>query len=106
MANPVFINVKGILRCRVWPNLDLRHLAAKLLDNNDTKKDRAVSGDLEIQETIRQGSVLEIDGEAEALAIGCKGGWEIEALMTQIDIEQNAQQGFFDLNFKTPKHFT
>jgi hypothetical protein len=65
--------------------------------------------DTEIQERVRQGSVPAIHGEAEALAIARKGGWEIDALITQMELErvqQNAKQGFFDLNFKNPKHFT
>jgi hypothetical protein len=50
-----------------------------------------------------------IHGEAEALAIANKGGWEIDALIDQMEKErlaQNAKQGIFDLNFKNPKHFT
>jgi hypothetical protein len=65
-------------------------------DNNDNEKDKAVLGDVEIRERIRQGSVPEINGEAEALAIARKGGWEIEALMAQMEmerVEQNAKQG-------------
>jgi hypothetical protein len=72
-------------------------------------KEKAVLTDAEIQDRIRQGSVPEIQGEAEALAIARKGGWEIEALMTQMELErvqENAKQGIFDLNFKNPKHFT
>jgi hypothetical protein len=72
-------------------------------------KDKATLTDTEIQERVRQGSVPEIQGEAEALAIARKGGWEIDALMTQMEmerVEQNAKQGIFDLNFKNPKHFT
>lgn len=72
-------------------------------------KERPVLTDPEIQERVRQGSVPEIQGEAEALAIARKGGWEIDALMTQMEmerVEQNAKQGIFDLNFKNPKHFT
>ena len=76
---------------------------------NDNEKGKAALGEVEIAERIRQGSVPEIHGEAEALAIARKGGWEIEALMSQMEMErvaQNAKQGFFDLNFKNPKHFT
>ena len=77
-------------------------------DNLDPEKTRKMST-IEIEERVRQGSVPEVNGEAEALAIARKGGWEIEALIQQMEaerIEENAKQGFFDLNFKDPKHFT
>jgi hypothetical protein len=73
------------------------------------KKTKTLLTDPEINDRIRQGSVPEINGEAEALAIARQGGWEIEALTTQMEMEriqQNAKSGIFDLNFKNPKHFT
>ena len=97
---------RGERRPSFW---DTRLAETNPFDNNDNEKDKAVLGDVEIQERIRQGSVPEIHGEAEALAIARKGGWEIEALMAQMEmerVEQNAKQGIFDLNFKNPKHFT
>ena len=72
-------------------------------------KERPALTDPEIQERVRQGSVPQIQGEAEALEIARKGGWEIDALIAQMElerVEQNAKQGIFDLNFKNPKHFT
>jgi hypothetical protein len=84
----------------------------RLAENNPfgaPNKEEPALTDAEIQDRIRQGSVPEINGEAHALAIARKGGWEIEALMTQMELErvqQNAKQGIFDLNFKNPKHFT
>jgi hypothetical protein len=76
-----------------------------------TAKEKGEPGltDAEIQDRVRQGSVPEIHGEAEALAIARKGGWEIDALMTQMElerVEENYKPGFFDLQFKNPKHFT
>jgi hypothetical protein len=97
---------RGERRPSFW---DTRLAESNPFDTTDNEKDKAVLGDVEIAERIRQGSVPEIHGEAEALAIARKGGWEIEALMTQMEmerVEQNAKQGFFDLNFKNPKHFT
>jgi len=81
----------------------------KTPDEKDMESPKPVLSDTEIAERVRQGSVPQIQGEAEALAIARKGGWEIEALMALMEaqrVEQNAKQGFFDLNFKNPKHFT
>lgn len=64
---------------------------------------------IEIQERVRDGSVPEVKGEFEALQIAKAGGWEIEALM--LDMEQQVKaEGYkksrFDLEFKDPRHFT
>jgi hypothetical protein len=78
-------------------------------DAPDKEKGEPGPTDAEIQERIRQGSVPQIRGEAEALAIARKGGWEIDALMVQMELErvqQDAKPGIFDLQFKNPKHFT
>lgn len=88
---------------------DVRLGEIKTPDEKDMETPKPVLSDTEIAERVRQGSVPQIQGEAEALAIARKGGWEIEALMTLMEaqrLEQNAKQGFFDLNFKNPKHFT
>jgi Na+/melibiose symporter-like transporter len=88
---------------------DVRLGEIKTPDEKDMESPKPVLSDTEIAERIRQGSVPQIQGEAEALAIARKGGWEIEALMALMEaqrVEQNAKQGFFDLNFKNPKHFT
>jgi len=63
----------------------------------------------EIQDRVRQGSVPEVKGEFEALAVAKAGGWEIDALM--IEMEEKAKQnepkkGIFDIHYKNPKHFT
>jgi len=64
---------------------------------------------IEIHDRVREGSVPEVKGEFEALQIARDGGWEIEALM--IEMEQQAaaeghKKGMFDLEFKDPRHFT
>ena len=97
---------RGDRRPSFWDN---RLAESNPFDATDNEKDKVVLGDVEIAERIRQGSVPDIHGEAEALAIARKGGWEIDALMAQMEMErvaQNAKQGFFDLNFNNPKHFT
>jgi Na+/melibiose symporter-like transporter len=88
---------------------DIRLAEANPFSTTDQEKPGTVLNAEEISERIRQGSVPAIHGEAEALAIARKGGWEIDALITQMEMErvsQNAKQGLFDLNFKNPKHFT
>ncbi|MCJ1310863.1 hypothetical protein MMC25_004531 [Agyrium rufum] len=63
---------------------------------------------VEIQEAVRNGSVPKITGELEAFEIAKAGGWEIDALMSQMEMEL-AQSGhknsMFHLNIK-PTHFT
>lgn len=88
---------------------DTRLAEVNPFDTTDKEKGEPGLTDVEIQERVRQGSVPEIHGEAEALAIARKGGWEIDALMTQMELErvqENYKPGFFDLQFKNPKHFT
>lgn len=64
----------------------------------------------DIDEAVRTGSVPTISGEAEALAIAKEGGWEVDALITQMEAELAAQggpqTGFFQLSFSDPRHFT
>ncbi|KAL9107783.1 MAG: hypothetical protein Q9227_007405 [Pyrenula ochraceoflavens] len=63
----------------------------------------------EIREKIRQKSVPTVRGEAEALAIAREGGWEIDALIIELEDElkaSNYKPGRFDLSFKDPRHFT
>jgi MFS family permease len=49
-------------------------------------------------------------GEKDALAAAQAGGWEVDALINDMETELAAQgglrKGFFDLQFKNPKHFT
>lgn len=88
---------------------DARLADPRVSDDTDVEKSKNPLSQTEITERVRQGSVPDIHGEADALAIARKGGWEIEALITQMEmerVEENRKQGFFDLNFKNPKHFT
>jgi hypothetical protein len=54
-------------------------------------------------------AVLPMD-EKDALAAAQAGGWEVDALINDMETELAAQgglsKGFFDLQFKNPKHFT
>jgi Na+/melibiose symporter-like transporter len=63
----------------------------------------------EVVDRVRSKSVPEVRGEAEALQIAREGGWEIDALMVQMEEDLTAQgykKGMFDLQFKDPRHFT
>jgi Sugar (and other) transporter len=63
----------------------------------------------DIEERVRSKSVPDTRGEAEALQIAREGGWEIDALMIQMEDELKAQgykKGVFELQFKDPRHFT
>ena len=48
--------------------------------------------------------------EKDALAIAQEGGWEVDQLINELEAELEAEgglrNGFFDLQFKNPKHFT
>ncbi|KAF2717030.1 MFS sugar transporter-like protein [Polychaeton citri CBS 116435] len=63
----------------------------------------------EIKEAIRSGSVPHVSKQ-EAIEVAHAGGWEAEALITdlenQIEKEGYGKKGMFDLEFKNPKHFT
>ncbi len=58
---------------------------------------------------VRDSTIPPMD-EKDALAAAQAGGWEVDALIDQMETELNAQgglrKGFFDLEFKNPKHFT
>lgn len=63
----------------------------------------------EIQDAVRSGSVPTIHSQKEALKIAHQGGWEADALIEQLEQERLAKgdkKGWFDLEFKNPKHFT
>jgi hypothetical protein len=73
----------------------------------DSKENRPTTE--EILDRARHGSVTEGKGEFEALQIARAGGWEIEALIVEMEEklkERNIKKSVFDLNFKDPKHFT
>jgi hypothetical protein len=57
----------------------------------------------------QRGAVPEVHGEFEALQIAKAGGWEIEALILDMEEKDKAaggKKGIFDLQFKDPRHFT
>ena len=66
---------------------------------------------VEIQERVRAGSVPVIKSEAEALRIAKEGGWEVDALMTQLEMESEANPDKHSwlaprIKFRDPRHFT
>ena len=63
----------------------------------------------EIEARVREGSVPDVQGELEALQIARGGGWEIDALIVQMEAESAAnpaKKSFFEREFKEPRHFT
>lgn len=48
--------------------------------------------------------------EKDALAVAQEGGWEVDQLINEMEAELEAagglRNGFFDLQFKDPRHFT
>lgn len=63
----------------------------------------------EIEQRVREGSVPQVKGEFEALQIAKEGGWEIEALIMEMEAQDRAsgkKKSFFDVQYKNPKHFT
>jgi hypothetical protein len=89
-------------------SLDPTAISTALKGHHDEKGRRPTI--IEIQDRVREGSVPEVKGEFEALQIAKEGGWEIEALMIemeqQVEAEGGYKKGMFDLQFKDPKHFT
>jgi hypothetical protein len=63
----------------------------------------------EIRERVRQKSVPEVKGEFEALQVAKAGGWEIEALIVEMEEKLSVEgdkKGMFDIHFKKPQYFT
>lgn len=63
----------------------------------------------EIEQRVREGSVPQVRGEFEALQIAKEGGWEIEALILDMEAQDNAsgkKKSVFQIHYKNPKHFT
>jgi hypothetical protein len=63
----------------------------------------------EIRERVRQKSVPEVKGEFEALQIAKAGGWEVEALIMEMEERLSVEgdkRGLFDIHYKKPKYFT
>jgi hypothetical protein len=72
-------------------------------DRRDMTKDQ-------MEDAIRSGSVPHVANTSEAVDIAKNGGWEVDALMEEMQKEVDAQggnnYGHFDLEFKNPKTFT
>jgi hypothetical protein len=64
----------------------------------------------QIHEAVRTGSVPHVANTSEAVDIAKNGGWEVDALMEEmqkeIDSQGGSNHGHFDLEFKNPKNFT
>jgi hypothetical protein len=64
---------------------------------------------VDIQNAIRTGSVPKIKNEKKAIGIAKQAGWEIDALMTEMENELAAnprKKTMFDIEFANPKTFT
>ena len=79
--------------------------------HNESRKDfespRSMSVD-DIKSAVRTGSVPQVS-KAEAMDIAKHGGWEADALISELEQELEARgdkKGFLDLEFKNPKYFT
>lgn len=72
----------------------------------DDRRNMSIS---EKEDAIRTGSVPSITNKAEAFNVAKAGGWEVDALITDMErqlAERGDQKGMFDLTFSNPKHFT
>lgn len=77
--------------------------------SNQSFTDRRNMSISEKQDAIRTGSVPSITNKAEAFNVAKAGGWEVDALITDMErqlAERGDQKGMFDLSFSNPKHFT
>jgi len=63
----------------------------------------------ESDDVIRSSSIPSVKHTAEAVEIAKTGGWEVDALIAEMEAEVQSQgykKGLFDVEFKNPKHFT
>ncbi|KAL9080548.1 MAG: hypothetical protein Q9157_000690 [Trypethelium eluteriae] len=65
----------------------------------------------EVEDAIRCGSVPHVSGVREAVEIAHSGGWEADALITDLEKQLEEQdggkkKGMFDISFANPKFFT
>ncbi|CAD0084846.1 unnamed protein product [Aureobasidium vineae] len=96
--------VKGAASGEQHENIEMFDTAQQgsYMDRRDMTKDQ-------MEDAVRSGSVPHVN-TSEAVDIAKNGGWEVDALMTEMQNEINAQggenNGHFDLQFKNPKHFT
>jgi hypothetical protein len=91
-------------------SLDPTAISSALEAHGDEKQGRRPTI-VEIQERIKDGSVPPVHGEFEALQIAKAGGWEIEALILEMEEKDKIEpqkKGFleFRIHFKDPRHFT
>lgn len=73
------------------------------------RMERRMMSNQAIDDAVRSGSVPQIKGEREAIEIAKEGGWEVDALIQQMENELAAnptKEGMLDISFKNPKHFT
>ncbi|KAI4738716.1 putative sugar transporter [Aureobasidium sp. EXF-12298] len=96
--------VKGAASGERHENIEMFDTAQQgsYMDRRDMTKDQ-------MEDAVRSGSVPHVN-TSEAVDIAKNGGWEVDALMTEMQNEINAQggenNGHFDLEFKNPKYFT
>jgi sugar porter (SP) family MFS transporter len=81
------------------------------LEAHDNEKQGRRPTIVEIQEHIKEGTVPVVHGEFEALQMANAGGWEIEALILEMEEKDKVEprkKGFleFQIQFKDPRHFT
>lgn len=71
----------------------------------ETRRNMSVD---DIKAAVRNGSVPQVS-KAEAMDIAKNGGWEADALISELQQEletRGDKKGFLDLEFKNPKYFT
>ncbi|KAI5202969.1 hypothetical protein AUEXF2481DRAFT_44049 [Aureobasidium subglaciale EXF-2481] len=96
--------VKGAASGEQHENIEMFDAAQQgsYQDRRDMTKDQ-------MEDAVRSGSVPHVN-TSEAVDIAKQGGWEVDALMTEMQNEIDAQggdhNGHFDLEFANPKYFT
>ncbi|KAI5239003.1 putative sugar transporter [Aureobasidium subglaciale] len=96
--------VKGAASGEQHENIEMFDAAQQgsYQDRRDMTKDQ-------MEDAVRSGSVPHVN-TSEAVDIAKHGGWEVDALMTEMQNEIDAQggdhNGHFDLEFANPKYFT
>ncbi|KEQ85381.1 putative sugar transporter [Aureobasidium pullulans] len=96
--------VKGAASGEQHENIEMFDPAQQgsYMDRREMTKDQ-------MEDAVRAGSVPHVN-TSEAVDIAKNGGWEVDALMTEMQKEIDAQggdnNGHFDLEFANPKYFT
>lgn len=97
--------VKGLAEGEQHENIEMFDAAQQ-----GSYQDRRNMSKSEMEDAIRSGSVPHVGGTSEAVDIAKDGGWEVDALMTEMQKEVDAtggdNKGIFDLEFSNPKYFT